>query len=105
MNLNNTSNTIRESALNSFRNFGYGLFIHYSVYSVAGRGEWLMPHECMTPEEYFSALNQPLKSPTTGLQLPLKLNADTLRILKLVIEGEPFGIPNNMWPKDNFRVC
>lgn len=58
MNLNNTSNTIRENALNSFRNFGYGLFIHYSVYSVAGRGEWLMSHECMTPEEYFSALNQ-----------------------------------------------
>ena len=57
MNMNEL-NTIRENALNRFRNFGYGLFIHYGVYSIAGRGEWLMSRERMTAEEYFSVLNQ-----------------------------------------------
>lgn len=49
---------IRENALNRFRRFGYGLFIHYGVYSIAGRGEWLMSRERMTPQEYFSVLDR-----------------------------------------------
>ena len=37
-----------------FHDWAYGLFIHYGVYSVYGRGEWMMYFERRDPEEYFS---------------------------------------------------
>lgn len=51
-------NNERQEALKRFHAFGYGLFIHYGVYTLAGRGEWLMSRERMTPEEYFKNLDQ-----------------------------------------------
>ena len=36
-----------------FHDWGYGLFIHYGVYSVYGHGEWKMFLERLNPEEYF----------------------------------------------------
>lgn len=36
-----------------FASWGYGLFIHYGVYSVYGLGEWLMYSERMDVEDYF----------------------------------------------------
>jgi alpha-L-fucosidase len=35
-----------------FQNARFGLFIHWGVYSVEGRGEWLMHNERMSIEEY-----------------------------------------------------
>ena len=37
-----------------FTNLAYGMFIHYGLYSIYGRGEWVMSRERMTNEEYFS---------------------------------------------------
>ena len=34
-----------------FANLGYGMFIHYGLYSIYGRGEWVMSQERMTNEE------------------------------------------------------
>ena len=36
-----------------FNRWGYGLFIHYGLYSVYGLGEWLMFLERRNPEEYY----------------------------------------------------
>lgn len=36
----------------------YGLFIHYGVYSIYGRGEWMFFHERRTNEDYFQVLPQ-----------------------------------------------
>lgn len=35
-----------------FQDAKFGVFIHWGVYSVAGRGEWVMQNEKMTVEEY-----------------------------------------------------
>ena len=35
-----------------FRDAGFGLFIHWGVYSLLGRGEWVMHNEDITIEEY-----------------------------------------------------
>ena len=54
---------VRQTALKRFHNFGYGLFIHYGVYAIGARGEWLMSNERMTPEEYFKDLDRFINSP------------------------------------------
>ena len=41
-----------------FLSLAYGMFIHYGLYSVYGRGEWVMSQERMTNEEYFSVIPQ-----------------------------------------------
>ncbi len=35
-----------------FENARYGMFVHYGLYSLVGRGEWLMNREEIPPEEY-----------------------------------------------------
>ncbi|MBW7996158.1 MAG: alpha-L-fucosidase [Candidatus Glassbacteria bacterium] len=35
-----------------FRDAGYGMFVHWGVYSVLGRGEWVMHNEDIPIEEY-----------------------------------------------------
>ncbi|MBD2847667.1 alpha-L-fucosidase [Paenibacillus sp. IB182496] len=42
----------REAALAWFRNARSGLFIHYGLYSLLGRGEWVMYHERIPVREY-----------------------------------------------------
>lgn len=41
-----------EAALRWFRDARFGLFIHYGLYSLPGRGEWVMYHERIRPDEY-----------------------------------------------------
>jgi alpha-L-fucosidase len=38
--------------LDWFVNARYGMFVHYGLYSLVGRGEWLMNREEIPPEEY-----------------------------------------------------
>ena len=35
-----------------FRRARYGLFVHYGLYSLLGRGEWAMNREAIPREEY-----------------------------------------------------
>jgi len=37
-----------------FRDWGYGMFVHYGLYSLHARGEWVMSKERMKNEEYFA---------------------------------------------------
>ncbi|MEI8245864.1 MAG: alpha-L-fucosidase [Lentisphaerota bacterium] len=39
-------------AVQQFKDWRYGMFIHYGIYSQAGRGEWLMSRERIPFEEY-----------------------------------------------------
>jgi alpha-L-fucosidase len=41
-----------DAALRWFRDARYGLFIHYGLYTLLGRGEWVMYHERIRPDEY-----------------------------------------------------
>ena len=41
-----------------FHDFAYGMFIHYGLYTIHARGEWVMSKERMTDEEYFKVLPQ-----------------------------------------------
>lgn len=42
----------REREKQRFFEWAYGLFIHFGLYSVYGRGEWILYKERMSPEEY-----------------------------------------------------
>ncbi|MEM4229829.1 MAG: alpha-L-fucosidase [Thermoproteota archaeon] len=42
----------RESAVEWFRNARLGIFIHWGIYSILGRGEWVMHNEKMSIQEY-----------------------------------------------------
>ena len=49
-----------------FRDMGYGMFIHYGLYSIYGQGEWYWDKNRMTREEYYSVL--PEFKPEPGCQ-------------------------------------
>lgn len=59
-----------------FANLGYGMFIHYGLYSIYGRGEWVMSQERMTNEEYFSVVPQFRNDPAFAEQW-VKLAAES----------------------------
>ncbi|MCX7817721.1 MAG: alpha-L-fucosidase [Kiritimatiellae bacterium] len=42
----------RAASLAWFRNAKFGLFLHYGLYSILGRGEWVMLHEKIPVAEY-----------------------------------------------------
>jgi alpha-L-fucosidase len=42
----------REEMQAWFRKARFGMFIHWGVYSLLGRGEWVMHNDCMTAKEY-----------------------------------------------------
>lgn len=42
----------REDNLKDFINARYGMFVHYGLYSIMGRGEWVMNRERIPYEEY-----------------------------------------------------
>jgi alpha-L-fucosidase len=42
----------KEAALQWFREARFGLFMHYGVYSLLARGEWVMLRECIPVAEY-----------------------------------------------------
>ena len=42
----------RQAALAWFADAGFGLFMHYGLYSILGRGEWVMFHEAIPVSEY-----------------------------------------------------
>ncbi|MEM2946218.1 MAG: alpha-L-fucosidase [Thermoproteota archaeon] len=42
----------RESAVEWFRNARLGIFIHWGIYSILGRGEWVMHNEKTSIQEY-----------------------------------------------------
>ncbi|MFM2092045.1 MAG: hypothetical protein RLZZ127_2534, partial [Planctomycetota bacterium] len=35
-----------------FTNARFGMFIHWGLYAIPGRGEWVMNNERIPPEEY-----------------------------------------------------
>lgn len=42
----------REEAIEWFRNAKFGIFIHWGIYSILGRGEWVMQNEKIPIKEY-----------------------------------------------------
>jgi len=42
----------REANLQWFKNAGFGMFIHYGLYSQLGRGEWVQLRDTIPPDEY-----------------------------------------------------
>ena len=48
----------RNAALQWFADANYGLFLHYGVYSLLGRGEWVMYHEQIPVAEYAKLKDQ-----------------------------------------------
>lgn len=48
----------RAAALQWFRNAKYGLFLHYGLYSLLGRGEWVQYHEKIHVAEYARLTDQ-----------------------------------------------
>lgn len=48
----------RKIAIEKFRNARYGMFIHYGLYSLLGRGEWVQENEKMPVAEYAKLKNQ-----------------------------------------------
>jgi len=43
---------LREAALAWFREARFGLFLHYGLYSLIGKGEWYMHHAGVSPADY-----------------------------------------------------
>ncbi len=43
--------------MNWWLNARFGMFIHWGVYAIPGRGEWVMYHEHMSPDEYSRLAN------------------------------------------------
>ena len=41
-----------EKRIAEFENMGFGMFIHYGLYSQLGQGEWIMDSAKMSREEY-----------------------------------------------------
>ncbi|MCX6309254.1 MAG: alpha-L-fucosidase [Bacteroidia bacterium] len=48
----------RKIAIEKFRNARYGLFIHYGLYSLLGRGEWVQNNEKIPLSEYATLKDQ-----------------------------------------------
>ena len=46
------TNNPRSAALEWFRDAKFGLFIHYGLYSLLGRGEWVQYHDRIPVAEY-----------------------------------------------------
>lgn len=46
------------SDLSWFTSLRYGLFVHFGLYSLLGRGEWVMNREAIPPEEYAKLAEQ-----------------------------------------------
>ncbi|MCX7924222.1 MAG: alpha-L-fucosidase [Fimbriimonadales bacterium] len=42
----------RQQARENFRKMRFGMFVHWGIYSLLGRGEWVMYHEKIPPSEY-----------------------------------------------------
>jgi len=51
-----------------FRNVNFGIFLHYGVYSIPGRGEWLMKNEQIPLQEYDQLMGQFRPSPDCAEQ-------------------------------------
>lgn len=48
----------REEYRRKFHSLAYGMFIHYGLYTIHARGEWVMSKERMSNEEYFKVIPQ-----------------------------------------------
>ncbi len=48
----------REQARQEFRKMRFGMFIHWGIYSLLGRGEWVMFHEKIPVDEYAKLATQ-----------------------------------------------
>ncbi len=42
----------RQQAIREYAELRYGLFVHYGLYSILARGEWVMNREAIPPQEY-----------------------------------------------------
>ena len=64
----------RAAALQWFREARYGLFLHYGLYSLLGRHEWVQLRELISVSEYASlwmSLRQRILMPKRLRNLPL----------------------------------
>jgi len=50
--------TARQKAREAFRKMRFGMFIHWGIYSLLERGEWVMYHEKIPIHEYEKLMNQ-----------------------------------------------
>jgi alpha-L-fucosidase len=50
--------TARQKAREAFRKMRFGMFIHWGIYSLLERGEWVMYHEKIPLQEYVKLMNQ-----------------------------------------------
>ena len=41
-----------------FKNAGLGMFVHWGVYSILGRGEWVMQQEDIALDDYDKLIDQ-----------------------------------------------
>lgn len=48
----------RQQAREMFRQMRFGMFIHWGIYSLLGRGEWVMYHEKIPVQEYEKLMQQ-----------------------------------------------
>lgn len=48
----------REQAIHEFANLRYGMFVHYGLYSLLERGEWVMNREAIPPAEYRKVMDR-----------------------------------------------
>ncbi len=44
--------------IEKFKNLGFGLFVHFGLYSVVGKGEWYLYHDPTADKEKYNALPQ-----------------------------------------------
>ena len=49
---------IIEQRIKDFEKLGFGMFVHFGIYSVFGRGEWAKHHNKMEWEEYLTSLER-----------------------------------------------
>lgn len=44
--------------IKNFEKLGFGLFVHYGIYSVLGKGEWVKEHNHLDADEYYKLAEQ-----------------------------------------------
>ena len=44
--------------IKNFEKLGFGMFVHYGIYSVLGKGEWVKEHCHMDADEYYKLAEQ-----------------------------------------------
>jgi hypothetical protein len=82
--------TARQKAREAFRKMRFGMFIHWGIYSLLERGEWVMYHEKIPIHEYEKLMNQfnpPSIIRANGLHWSSVLGCDISQSLRSTMTG------------------